>query len=270
MKSLYPILLLVYFNSSSFAQQKKAQKLEVINFKSKMLQHYSNDRKDNFERENKIAFFKNYILFEESIHHLKGSTFQAHVETIENGVTTLTDTSAPDMTIVKVTHMYYLYENGQKRGLLYNEKTEKTKSFSVDTLLSHSNLGPENEASISLDLGKPNEVKKTGKKWSEKYYNSEVKGFDTTFRYYDNALKDLPFSISKKLDQQNQSKLIKSVQLIKFPQSFEVKEHRPLKLEMIDEIELVTDRCPKSKLEKFQKLFENYEEDLKKNKVNPY
>ena len=209
MKSLYQwkndtfFLLFILLNNNGFAQKKKSPELEVINFKSKFVSFYNNGANEDFGQEFKMIFFKDYIIFEQPIHHLKGSTFHVDSISVKDGDTTYHDNSAPDMTIVKVTYMYYVFKKGEKRGLFYDMDNNKSKPFSVDTLYIESNLGSENEADVSFDLGKPDEVKKRGKKWSEKYYNFKSEsGRDTVFRYYDDALTNIPFSLSKKIDQE--------------------------------------------------------------------
>ncbi len=267
MRSLVLLLFIFHFNEGVFAQQKNIPAMEVISLNAKMYSFYSNGQKEDFGQDMKIAFFKEHVLFEQQVIHHKASSFHTDIETIENGVTTLTDTSS-EMTIEKITYLYYVYKVGDKKGLLYDEYTGKTKSFSLDTLYTHSNLGQENEESINLSLGKPNEVKKQGKKWTEKYYNfKDVKGLDTVFRVYDDALKDFPFSISKKLDQEKNSKLIKSLQIVKMPPSVETKRIISLKLEILTEIELVTQKTTKQQLEKFAKYFEKYQQDVLKNPI---
>ncbi|RYG22330.1 MAG: hypothetical protein EOO07_00155 [Chitinophagaceae bacterium] len=212
----------------------------------------------------KIAFFGNYILFEQKVLHHKIQTSLMDLKNTKDGDTTIGDVG-PDMAIEKITHRYYVYRRGDKRGLFYDEARAKTKGFSVDTLFMYSNLAKGNEDGISFTLGNPNEVKKEGSKWSEKYYNLKKEmGIDTVIRYYDDALKELPFSISKKLDYEKNSKLIKTLLITKPPHSLDVKKNEPFKVEMLTGMELITERCSKEQLEKFKKYLNRYERETTK------
>lgn len=232
-----------------------------------MLVFYTDGNKEDIGQDMKVAFSKEYVLFEQQVLHHKAQHMVIDFDNIKDG-DTIVDDSEPDMTIEKVTYLYYVYKQGEKNGLMYNEAINKTKSFSVDTLFKQSNLGSENEQRVSLVLGEPNKIKKQGEKWTEKYYNfKEIKNLDTVFRVYDDTLKDIPFSISKRLDQEKNSKLTKSLQLIKIPPSLEMKQPLPLKLELLTEMELVTQKISKAQLEKIKRYFEKYEQDIIKEPI---
>ncbi len=262
MKSLL-VFILAFVTIATFAQQKTLSPLEVINFKSKLLTFYTNGEKEDFGQEIKIAFYKDYVLFETPTYHLKGQTSVIDFNNTKDGDTIIDDTD-PDMTVEKITYLYYVYKIGGKTGLFYDEENLKTKLFFVDTLFKHSNIGV-NEESLSADLGKPKEVKKIGKGVFEKYYGFKKEdGVDTIFRNYDENLKWVTISLSKKLDQEKGSKLIKSLEIVKYKHSLEIKRGEPYRLEILDQIELVTDKCSKAVLGKFMRYFDKYQEHILK------
>jgi hypothetical protein len=263
MKLLVSFIFVACISSCNLAQPKHLLSLEVIALKAKVITFFTDGNKDEFGQDMKIAFFKDYILFEHQVIHHKTQTFN-NIKDAD----TITDGSEPDMTIEKITYIYYVYKKGEKRGLSYDERSGKTKEFSVDTLFIESNIGVDNEAGISMELGNPSEVKRQGNIWSERYYNvKNEKRIDTVFRSYDDALKDFPFSISKKLDREKNSKLIKSLQLIKIPPSLEIRKYKPFKLELLTEMELYTDKCSDGQLRKFKKYFNTYEKNIVKLKL---
>lgn len=267
MKRSLLLLLIICLNGGAFAQQKKSPSMEILAVNAKMQVFYTNGHREDIGQHMKIAFFKEYVLFEQQVQHLKSQHSVINLNNVKDGGTLIDDTE-PDMTVEKVTYIYYIYKKGQARGLFYNEARGKTKSFSVDTLLMHSNLGNENEESVSRPIGKPTEIKKQGKVLTEKYYNfKDIKGLDTVIRVYDDGLKGLPFSISKKLDQEKNSKLTKSLQIIKIPASLEIQKNAPLKIEQLTEMEVVTKKTTKGQLQKFMRYFEKYEQDLLKNPI---
>lgn len=242
MKSLLLFLFLA-FPSVIIAQQNSSSQLEVLRFKSQFLSFYANGEKEDVGEEINIAFFKNHVLFETPVLHHKGD-------------------DADGSTIEKITYFYYVYKKGQQKGLFYNEETGKVKYFSVDTLFELSNLGKLKEAFVSKDLGPAKETRRFAKEIYEKYYGFKKEDeIDSVFRHYDESLKGINFSISPKLDQEKQSKLVKSLAIVNFRNAVEDK-NRPVKLEVLDEIERVTPKISLAQMEKFKRYFEKYQHDL--------
>lgn len=262
MKSLLLFLFLTLIGEA-FAQQKSSSKLEVLNFKSQFLSVYANGQKEDFGQELKIAFFKDHVLFEKPTLHLKGGEpIQIDFNNTNDG-DTIIDESEPDMTIEKITYCYYVYKHGQQKGLFYNEETGKVKYFSVDTLFEQSNLGKSKQGFIDKDLGVPKEIRRVGKKIYEKYYGfKEADEIDTIFRHYDEGLKEINFSISEKLDQEKQSRLVKSLGTVNYKQSIEDKKNKLIKFGILDEIQLVTSKISEAQMQKFKRYFEKYQQDI--------
>ena len=264
MKLLSLIIFILLFTGCVSEQQNNPPAIKVISVNTKVFTFFTNGKKDDFGQEIKVAFFKDYILFEKPVLHHKTQTSSIDLSKAKDG-DTIIDNSEPDMTIEKITHQYYVFKKGGKKGVFYDEDRGKTEEFSVDTLFIESNLGKENEDGISSELGNPIEVKKQGKRRSEKYYNLKKEiGIDTVLRFYDDALKDIPFSISKKLDRERNSKLTKSVQIVTPPSSIQVKEFTPFKVQFLTQMALITERCSKSQLEKFKIYFDKYQKGMMK------
>lgn len=160
----------------------------------------------------KIAFRENYKMYI-TVHK---RNYTNDVFDAKNNTTTAT--------VIKVDTFYHynVIKNGSKTGLVYGrDKNDPLMGqiFYLDTLLKYQTMDNESYKGLSLDLGKPDQtIKIDNTKKVEKFLFKKIMEGDpdSIYRYYDTKYKDLDFTFSPSLDEENASKLVR-IQLIYKP-----------------------------------------------------
>lgn len=262
MKALFILFISVFISTIGAAQQKESTELKVISLNSRFKTYFTNGSVDNFGNTINIAFLRGYTLYEMPTVHFEPQTSYINFNDTKDGDTINLDDDAPSI-IKEITYKYFVIKNSQEKGLSFNDVSSAGKSFSLDSLLKSNGMDSLNKRIISVDFGSPNELikAKNGKIILEKFYNlkKESDSPDTVFRYYNDQLKDISFSLSPSLDKEKQSKLYKSLLVMKYPHSLDQKvDFQPYKFEILDEMSLVTANCSKRQIEIYQILFDKY------------
>ena len=261
--SVFLLSLSLFFTPTlGKAQPKKTAELKVISHNSRFKTYYTNGAIDNFGDTRNIAFFKGYILYEIPTTHLESKVTHINFDEIKDGDTIFSDDDGPSI-IKEITYEYFVVKQDQKSGLWFKDTSSPGTSYLLDSLLKSTNLDSANIKFNSIDFGTPTEIVKTkdGRIILEKFYTfkKDSDSPDTVFRYYDYKLKDINFSLSPSLDKAKQSKLYRSILTKKYAHSLTQGTNlEPYKLEIIDEFNLVTDKCTKRQLEIFEMLFNRF------------
>lgn len=111
-------------------------------------------------------------------------------------------------------YVYYVIKREDKLGLSYEEDSLKHAiRFSLDSLLKEIGIHASMLGVYNLDLGIPSEVSRLGRHVViERFLNKKhvPEDPDSIYRYYDNRLRQAPFSFSPSLDKMKKSKLIRT------------------------------------------------------------
>lgn len=107
---------------------------------------------------------------------------------------------------------YFVVKDEAKEGLRY-DSVYTPRRFRLDSLLEMLSINESNKKGFESDLGQPSRIKTEGPNNEiliEQYFTKTDKSdVDSIYRFYDNRLRDIGFSFSRKLDMQRNSKLYK-------------------------------------------------------------
>lgn len=159
------------------------------------------------------------------------------------------------------TYWVYASQKGKKHGIKYGLKSFRTDTgtiFSVDSLLTDLLIGPDNLKIFDQDIGKPIEVLRKGNVLTEKYVMNKY--VDTIYRFYNKDLKDIDFSFSKRLDEEHQSKLYKTLYINNpFPKGTILPDQEVPRREIFYEVKQLRNNDVKT----FEEIFEKFGKDGK-------
>lgn len=119
------------------------------------------------------------------------------------------------ITKVETVVSYYVAKKGETHGLVYNSSVGRSKTkFNVDSLLTYSNIGKENEKLFASDFGKVVlSIKDKNNNISLEKIELPKKpnSADSVFRFFDYKMMNINFSLSNELDKKYNTKLVKIV-----------------------------------------------------------
>jgi hypothetical protein len=109
-------------------------------------------------------------------------------------------------------YAFHIIKDKMKYGLKFDSlSATKGKKFDIDSLNEVINMGMRNREAFNRNgdrLVYSLYDKKTGKLVVEKYIQNKVNEADSIFRYYDDSMRDIGYSISPFLDKKEKTKLV--------------------------------------------------------------
>lgn len=171
--------------------------------------------------------------------------------------------------VVKADTSYIVYalKKGDRRGLkftLENFRNENGIIINADSLSLA--LGFSDKA-FNYELGTPNTLVQNGNKKIEKYATKKtnIGEADSIYRYYDESLKKIDFSFSKRLDEQNKSKLYKTTFIYnKIPKGAFLPDMEVPRRELWYEMKIGKDK----NLKRLEEILLKFEKERKKLNLN--
>lgn len=220
---------------------------------SEISDSYSDGRIEKQVTKHKIAYYKDYVLYEVGSVRYSVKTTNSKGK-INNEIRPTNDT----------TYNYFIVERNRNVGFVYDSlKAGNKKQFKLDSLKIDLGINDENLEVYGVPLGIPSKTRinvKTKRIEFEEYHSKKLKNdADTIFRFYDDKLKKFDFSFSPALDKEKKSKLIKSHFVYLQKKKTTSKPPYKTRIDFVDYIEEIKVNYSKDLIN----LFERFKEDSK-------
>ncbi len=248
------ILISILISLLGCALLGKQRQLEIVEMHSsgEVVQSKSG-KKDTLERTCRIVYDQEFRLYMEST-----DRYRPNIIIDSNGKPVM------GKSIHDTVYIAYAFIAKAKAGLKY----EISKAgiglpvkFDVDSMIEIVGYDKSSFRSFNIDLGKPTEVVKNGKKVVEKYLKKKagILDADSIFKYYDEDWTDVKFTFSPKLDSIKKSKLYKILYIFNPIPKGVVADFAVPRREMFYEFRLVHDKDPS----RYQKIIDTFKTDSK-------